>query len=49
MTEPTSLAEWRVKRRLKRAREWAETLGACIYCGDEFLWKDRQNHHCLKD
>ena len=49
VTEPTSLAEYRVKRRLKRAKEWADSLAVCMYCGDEFLWRDRKNHHCLKD
>ena len=49
MTEPTSLAEYRMKRRLKRAKEWAELVGSCMYCGTEFSWKDRLDHHCLKE
>ena len=48
MREPTDLAEYRMKRRLKRAKEWTDLIGECMYCGDEFLWEDRHNHHCLK-
>jgi hypothetical protein len=49
VTEPTNLAEYRMKRRLRRAREWTTLVTSCMYCGDEYAWKDRHDHHCLKD
>jgi hypothetical protein len=51
MTDVISLAEWRVKRRLKRAREWADVAGTvmwCMACGEEFLYAQRDEHACRR-
>jgi hypothetical protein len=45
MAEVTNLAEYRMKRRLKRAREWT-SLVWCM-CGEEFPLSERDDHHCL--
>ena len=51
VADVTDLAEYRVKRRLKRAREWADVAGTvmwCMGCGEEFLYVQRHDHACRR-
>ena len=46
MSDVVDLTEFRLKRRLKAAADWAQNVAQCMYCGETFAWGRRFDHNC---